>query len=143
MLDLRASDDLKNVFIIMDFEENDLVFLGSYLPHVWKCDEEFYQKDGAFIGEGLVIQFLGDFLGTRFFEFPENLQLKQFFSKSSQGCLIRGKAREGIIKVMLAMKTMTPINRLYALFNIFEILATTKEYSLRNILPDVFIKDYL
>lgn len=24
MLDLRASDDLKNVFIIMDFEENDL-----------------------------------------------------------------------------------------------------------------------
>ncbi|MEQ9218869.1 MAG: AraC family transcriptional regulator [Cyclobacteriaceae bacterium] len=125
---------------INEFEENDLVFLGPYLPHVWKCDEEFHQQDGTFVGEGLVIQFLEDFLGKRFFEFPENLQLKQFFAKSSQGCLIQGQARKDIINIMLDMKQMTPVNRLYALFNIFEILATTSEFSL--LCSSAFLEPY-
>ena len=68
------------------FRENDLVFLGSLLPHVWRCNDEFFMKNGSFSGEGLVIQFTEDFLGKNFFDLPENTGLKKFLEQSAQGC---------------------------------------------------------
>lgn len=125
---------------IDEFKESDLVFLGSYLPHVWKCDDEFFQENGKFVGEGLVIQFLEEFIGNNFLHLPENHWLEQFISKSSQGCLIQGEAKHNIINIMHKMQHMNPTKRLYALFSIFEILATTNEYSL--LCSSAFLEPY-
>lgn len=48
------------------FEENDLVLIGSYLPHEWLCDDSYFNHPEGFQGEGLVIQFLIDFLDEFF-----------------------------------------------------------------------------
>ena len=58
------------------FQEDDLVFLGSYLPHEWRCDKSFYTPSGEFLGECIVIQFLKDSFGHGFFDLPENKGIK-------------------------------------------------------------------
>ena len=115
---------------VNEFKENDLVLLGSYLPHVWKCDPEYFRADGSFSGEGYVIQFLDSFIGKAFFEIQENNHLKKIFAKSSQGCEILGETKEKIIDIMLKMSNMNRTERLYALMSIFAILASTNEYKL-------------
>ena len=112
------------------FQENDLVFLGSYLPHVWRCDDAFFSPQGEFQGEGLVIQFAEDFLGERFFHIPENKSLRKFLDQSSQGCCLYGETRDRIVRRMRAMQDMTASQRLLSLFSIFDLLAHTQQYTL-------------
>lgn len=45
------------------FDENELVLLGSNLPHEWLCDKKFFEQADGFGGEAIVIQFKEDFLG--------------------------------------------------------------------------------
>ncbi len=112
------------------FEDGDLVFLGSNLPHEWLCDEKYFDKENGFQGEGIVIQFLEDFLGDKFFSIPENLKLRKVLDDSTQGCYIMGETKERISLIMLKMITLSPDDRLYSLFEIFKIISKTHEYQL-------------
>jgi AraC-like DNA-binding protein len=109
------------------FVENDLVFLGSYLPHEWLCDPEFFGGEKAFSGEGLVIQFQKDFLGEKFFNVPENFLVNKLLVESSRGIEILGKSKKKIFSLMMSMCQMDYHNRLYTLFEIFRILSKTQE----------------
>ncbi|MBM1105054.1 helix-turn-helix domain-containing protein [Aurantibacter crassamenti] len=113
---------------ISEFKENDLVFLGSYLPHVWRCDSSHSHADGTFTGKGYVIQFLEEFLGNPFLQAPENRGLSSFLSKTFRGCKFYGETKDKLINIILDMQSMNPTARLYALFSILEVLATTEEF---------------
>ena len=115
---------------ISRFEENDLVFVGSYTPHEWLCDPEYYNCTGGFSGEGIVIQFLYNFLGERFFEIPENITLKKFLEESTRGYELIGKSKKQIKSLMVKMLHLTDFERLQALFLIFSIFARTKEFKI-------------
>ncbi|MEO9894180.1 AraC family transcriptional regulator [Aurantibacter sp.] len=113
---------------INEFSKNDLVFLGPYLPHVWRCDDSYNNADGSFSGKGYVIQFLKEFLGKQFLQLTENQKLSTFFSKSFRGCKFYGDTKKKLVGIIISMQTMTPTQRLYALLSILEILGTTEEY---------------
>ncbi|RIH66965.1 AraC family transcriptional regulator [Mariniphaga sediminis] len=109
------------------FEENDLVFVGSDIPHEWLCDQEYYRGEDQFLGEGIVVQFSHDFLGDKFFEIPENKPLKNFLSDSSRGFEIYGQCKGHIISRMYDMLNMNDTEQLYTLFSIFKLLSATDE----------------
>ncbi len=113
---------------ISRFGENDLVFVGSYTPHEWLCDQDFFDRSNGFTGEGIVIQFLYDFLGKKFFEIPENSCLKKFLAESTRGYEFYGKAKEKIKDLMIEMSGMNNFERLQALFDIFGIFNTTTDF---------------
>jgi AraC-like DNA-binding protein len=115
---------------IDQFEDGDLVFLGSNLPHEWLCDEHYFNKENGFQGEGIVVQFLENFLGDTFFNIPENEKLRKVLDDATQGCSIMGDTKISITKIMLKMIDSDPNERLYFLFKIFQILSITKEYQL-------------
>lgn len=113
---------------INEFQAGDLVFLGSYLPHVWRCDTLYSKKDGTFTGKGYVVQFLEEFLGPEFLTFPENRMLSTLFTNSSRGLRFYGTTKRKLISILLDMETMNPTQRFYALLSIFEIFASTEEF---------------
>ncbi len=115
---------------IDQFEDGDLVFVGSNLPHEWLCDDYYFNNGNGFQGEGIVIQFLDNFLGDTFFNIPENEKMRKVLDDSTQGCLILGETKKKISEAMLKMINATPEVRLYGLFNIFETISRTKEYQL-------------
>lgn len=111
------------------FKENDLVLVGQYLPHEWYCDREYYEQPDGFQGEGIVYQFLQDFLGTQFFDIPENIALKRLINESNRGLEFHGKAKEKIMELMVHNFEHDDIDRLYSLLSIFRILSKTREYT--------------
>jgi len=112
------------------FKQHDLVLVGSYLPHEWLCDHEYFDHSNGFQGEGIVYQFLPDFLGPNFFEIPENLNLKLLLEESARGLKFKGRTKERITSLMLQNFNLDGTDRLYSLFSIFRILSKTKEYTL-------------
>ncbi len=112
------------------FEEGDLVFIGSMVPHLWVNDSEYYQSDHAEMAEAIVIQFEEIFIGERFLEIPEMHPVKTFLNLSNRGMVIKGEARRKITALMKEMVHMNGIQRLAGLFNIFDVLASNTEFDL-------------
>jgi len=110
------------------FENNDLVFIGAFTPHESLCDPEYFDDPEGFQGEGIVIQFVYNFLGDNFFRLPENINLNRFITESSRGYVFLGRTKRQISAIMLKMQNMTDQDRLYALLNIFRIFSKTNEY---------------
>lgn len=110
------------------FENNDLVFIGSFTPHQSLCDPEYFDHPDGFQGEGIVLQFIYNFLGDGFFSIPENSGLNKFILESTRGYVFFGETKKKIISVILRMENMNDSERLYALFSIFEIFSETKEF---------------
>ncbi|MEI7524397.1 MAG: AraC family transcriptional regulator [Mariniphaga sp.] len=109
------------------FEENDLLLLGPHLPHEWLCDNTFYSPEGGFLGEGIVIQFLPDFLGAQFFEIPENKPLKKVLQDSARGIKFSLKTKEKLIPLMNKIIKLPMTKQLYALFSIFKIISNSND----------------
>jgi AraC-like DNA-binding protein len=112
------------------FEQKDLVLLGSFLPHEYRCDKEYQEHPDGFQGRAIVYQFMKDFLGPGFFEIPENRNLKRILDESYRGLQFYGKTREKIMALMENSHKLDGTERLHALFSIFKILGQTKEYNL-------------
>jgi AraC-like DNA-binding protein len=112
------------------FENNDLVFIGAYTPHECLCDPEYFNNPDGFQGEGIVVQFLYDFLGDKFFTLPENSGLNKFILGSSRGYVFYGESKKKIISVMLKMQELNDTERFYALFSLLKVFSTTKEFNI-------------
>lgn len=110
------------------FENNDLVLIGAYTPHECLCDPDFFDHPDGFQGEGIVVQFVYDFLGEAFFKIPENSTLDKFILGSTRGFSFYGESKKKLISIILKMGEMSDNERLYALFSIFKIFSTTREY---------------
>ena len=112
------------------FEEDDLVFMGSLLPHVWVNDPKFIQGEAGYFAEAIVIHFTEDFLGGNILDIPEMEDFRKFLRLSKRGIGIRGKAREEINTIMVKMPGMNGLRRLSSLLSIFDILSGSIEFDL-------------
>jgi len=110
------------------FEDEDLVFMPPYLPHVWVNDPKFFNGESDDVADAIVIHFNEEFLGTDFLKIPEMEAFVNFIKGANQGLAIRGKARKDINGIMKKMISMNGIQRLSALLSIFDILSSTSEY---------------
>lgn len=110
------------------FDEDDLVFLGPGMPHVWVNDEQFINGKAPYPADAIVIHFLDSFLGEKFLSIPEMESFKNILIISSRGLAYQGNAKKRIGKLMKGMINMTGLKRLSTLFEIFDILAKSSEY---------------
>jgi AraC-like DNA-binding protein len=110
------------------FREHDLIFTGPFLPHQWIPDIHYPGHPDNYQERAFVIQFLDDFLGERFFEVPENAPLRRFLAGSARGCEFYGSAKRKIISILMKMMEGNDQERLFCLFSIFEVFATTSEF---------------
>jgi len=49
---------------IHHFKNNDLILLGSNLPHLWRCDEKFLVKNSNLKVEAVIVHFLPECFGS-------------------------------------------------------------------------------
>jgi len=110
------------------FDENDLVLMGSKLPHCWKLNPAEKQKAGS-----IVFQFHYDFLGKDFFELPEMEQIKKLLKRSDGGIEFGGKIREFVREtLMLALEQKNEFKKLMLILEILSNLSVAKESVLLN-----------
>ncbi|MCK8493365.1 MULTISPECIES: AraC family transcriptional regulator [Spirosoma] len=89
---------------IKPFGPGDLVFLGPNLPHLWRSDQDYFQKQSGLATRGIVVYFAEDFLGTDFFKNQEMSLLRQLLNQARQGLEWTGPTRA---RAEAALQSMT------------------------------------
>lgn len=80
---------------VENFQEGDLVLLGPNIPHYWKNDPEYFERDDlqAF---AFLLMFSQDFLGKEFFSLPEMTPIKELLNKAKGGIRFLNPDKERI-----------------------------------------------
>ncbi|WP_255068605.1 AraC family transcriptional regulator [Lacihabitans sp. LS3-19] len=108
---------------VEDFGTDDLIFLGSNLPHCWISKS---LPEGETV-EATVVQFKRDFLGSAFMELPEIQKIKALFAASNAGLKISGKVKTEILTEMGLLDEKDDYQKLLALLKILGILANSND----------------
>lgn len=113
---------------IEEFEEGDLTFLGSNLPHVWKNDRAYFLPDSSLRAEARVIQFLPDCFGPDFLKLKEMEPIRRLLDKSKRGLRIMGKTKEVVLPLMTQLiENPSGVQRIGIFLHILERIADSDE----------------
>ncbi len=112
------------------FEEEDLVFMGSLLPHVWVNDPIYLERRADHQADAIVLHFTDDFLGEEFMTIPEMDNFKKVLKLAERGMTLLGDTRRKINALIKKMPDMNGLQRLSSLMLIFDIMSNTNEYDL-------------
>jgi AraC-like DNA-binding protein len=132
-LELHYVEKGKGVRFIGDnignFSSGEVLLIGSNLPHMWQCNQEFYDNDPERNTESIVIHFLPDCMGQGFLNLPETYLIQSLFEKARKGMKITGKARVELIELMQTALKSKDLDRLIIFLSILKTLAETDEYA--------------
>src|SRR5213592_865778 len=59
------------------FQAGDLVLLGSGIPHLFRSDQDYYQKGSGLRSRAVVVYFKEDFLGESFWKLAQVNSIKK------------------------------------------------------------------
>jgi len=113
---------------IRHFEEGDTVFLGPNMPHLWRSDRNYFEKESQLKTEGIVLYFKEDFLGNDFFEKPEMFDIKSFLKNSERGLDLTGKLGVEMVRDLNELLGLTGFEGISKLLNILHKLSVTNDY---------------
>ena len=111
------------------FEESDLVFIGSFIPHL---NFDYGVKTDC---EKIVLQIRQDFLGNAFATIPELAAVYQLFEKSKHGIAF-GKATKQLLKERLKnLQYLAHFEQFLEILDIFQVLAKSTDIELLHTKP--------
>ena len=113
---------------IRHFEEGDTVFLGPNMPHLWRSDRNYFEKESQLETEGIVVYFKEDFLGNDFFEKPEMFDIKSFLKNSERGLDLTGTLGTEMVRDLNELLGLTGFEGISKLLNILHKLSVTNDY---------------
>ncbi len=116
---------------IENFNEGDLVLVGSNLPHVWKNDEVFFDEKANIKAQAICVKFLPDFAGKEFLNRPEMSAIKTILEEQAPlGIKLVGTLREKVTGIMLKLPEMDQSDRFIHLLQILNLIAKSNEFSI-------------
>jgi AraC-like DNA-binding protein len=113
---------------IRHFEAGDTVFLAPNMPHLWRSDRAYFERDSTFQTQGIVVYFTEDFLGKDFFEKPEMYALKQLLTNSERGLAIQNEMKETVVKGLIELEKLSGFEGILKLLSILSTLAQSNDY---------------
>lgn len=112
------------------FKEGDLVLTGPNLPHLWRSDDAYFEKDSTLVTRGLVIYFDHDLLSKSLLRREEFYIIRKLVENSLRGVEFFGEVRNQIRRLLLEMAEEKGFKRIIKLLEILDILASTKDFGL-------------
>ena len=103
---------------VADFQDHDLVLVGSNIPHTWISDMAHNLSPKSMIAYGL--QFPVDFFDRLFSQFPEMRNFQPIIHESKRGLLFDPYTAKLIAPLFQLLPESKGISRLQILFAMFE-----------------------
>lgn len=113
---------------IARFQNDDVLLIGSNLPHYWKCDDIYFEKNPALKAVATVAHFKPDFWGRDFLELPENRKIKDLLQKAKKGITIKGNTKKAIIKILGELQKVEGSLRIALLLQALYTIAASRNY---------------
>ena len=112
------------------FEEGEIVFLGSNIPHVFRNDPAYYEEGSTLRARAIHAFFMPDFLGEKFLGLPELAPINKLLEQAERGFKVTGKTNIIIAEKLRRMLELEGFPRLIELFNILQILSASSDLEL-------------
>ncbi len=111
------------------FRSGDLVFYGANIPHLYRSDPGYYQKDSTLRSKAIVIYFKEDFLGKDFWNIPDMALIRRLLHQSKKGIKFKGAAKEKLKHHIQRFDDHKDgVDKVIDLLTILKIMASTGEY---------------
>ncbi|WP_316812667.1 AraC family transcriptional regulator [Pedobacter heparinus] len=117
---------------IANFGNDELIFVGSNLPHVWHNSKQYFDDAPKSAHARSVSLFIHPEKMLAVFKEPENIQrIKNFFQLARRGMKFGIIAKREVTQVLLRIAAeMEEIGRLIGVLEILKLLCNTKDYQL-------------
>ncbi|MDN5199950.1 AraC family transcriptional regulator [Fulvivirgaceae bacterium BMA10] len=115
---------------VQTFEEGDLTLTGPNLPHLWRSDETYFERDSKLLTRGLVIYFDHELLSRSLLEKEEFYKINKLVENAARGIEFHGKTRSKIKDMLLGIASKNGFERIIKLLEIIDLLANSQDYSL-------------
>jgi YesN/AraC family two-component response regulator len=109
------------------FSKNDMVFIGSNLPHVWLNDNSFYKDRASQKAKAIVLYFNKNIFSKEFYEMNEFSAIRELFQNAEKGMCINGKTKDLVGKKLKALLQKKDFEKIVGTLEIMQILAHSKE----------------
>ncbi|MBB6462327.1 AraC family transcriptional regulator [Flammeovirga kamogawensis] len=115
---------------VAEFNEGELVLVGSNLPHLWKNSPEYYNNLGL-TTDSLILQFDPNFLGDTFLQMHESVSLRKLLSKAKNGIEFRNeKVKKEIFKHLVDLQTSQGFESMQTVLQILHKLSIEDDISI-------------
>ncbi|MCA0397946.1 MAG: AraC family transcriptional regulator [Bacteroidetes bacterium] len=113
------------------FASDELILLGSDIPHVWHNDKSYFEKNnqGAhavsfalFFNPDKLIELLSHFMPVK--------KIETVLKTAKFGMMFSGQAKQSFKELLIGMIRQNKLNQMISLLKILELLTITKEYIL-------------
>jgi AraC-like DNA-binding protein len=109
---------------ISQYEESDLVFIGSNIPHL---NFDYGVKTDY---EEIVVHIRQDFLGNAFVNTPELSKINQLFENAKLGIAFSRETKNKLAERLIQLPLLTHFEQFLEILSIFQILANDKNVEL-------------
>lgn len=126
---------------IETFSNDELIFLGPDIPHVWHNENHYFQNPpDAVAARSVAIFFDPEKLINTLKHFGEVKDVETFLALSRRGIIFSGDAKLQLKDLMTEIFKHEGIGRLRVLLDILELMSTTKEY--KTITAEEYVNTY-
>jgi AraC-like DNA-binding protein len=98
------------------------------MPHLWRSDREYFEKDSQLMTEGIVVYFKEDFLGSEFFEKSEMYDIKTLLKKSERGLDLTGQLKEELVEDLKNLPVVNGFQGIIKILSILDKLSKSTDY---------------
>jgi AraC-like DNA-binding protein len=108
---------------IQPFEDGDLTLIGADVPHFFKNDDWYYEKQVANSASCIFIHFDPAMLGEKTLSMPEFVNINKLFTDSAQGLQILGNTKKEVVKLLIDMDSQDYTKKLLSLLQILYLIS--------------------
>jgi AraC-like DNA-binding protein len=113
-----------------DFKENDLVFIGSNLPHYWRNDPVFYNSEEGFKVNAIIIQFPYSLFDNDNLKLPEFKNIRGLLERAERGVHFSENFVNANSKYFYRLLQTKGFERYVEFLKLLERMSTTRQYRL-------------
>lgn len=115
---------------VEQFEEGDLVLLGSNLPHYWRNSEEYYHGNSSQYAEAYILRFRIDLIERMILEIPETKKISQLLEKTSRGLWFGKEIAKKVQPLFVKMLQSSGTERIIGFLETMHQLSITGDYKI-------------
>ena len=109
------------------FKDDDLILIGSNLPHLFRNDDSYYENNPLMQAESVTIHFLPAIFGNSFLNIPENKAISNLIEKAAYGLQIEGETKQAAKSIINKIQFAAKSERIILLLQLLNLIADSAD----------------
>lgn len=112
------------------YAEGDVCMIGPRLPHEWRNDDIYFNKESGLRATCICLFFKREILEPNLIRLPEMANIRELIERSRRGLKFVGESKKRIAQFMEQAANSTGARKVIELITLLEMMATTNEYEI-------------